>query len=139
MIGAEGADPTLTVRARSGLGWALLEAGRPAEAAESFATLLAAAPDDPIAPDAALGRGRALELAKKPADALAAYALVTAKYPSTPRPSSPRWPGPGSWSKPGARRKPHRHLRSTSMPIPTQKRLPAESGSTPCSPSGAGR
>ncbi len=83
VIGAEGDDPTLTLRARSGLGWALLEAGRPAEAADAFATLLAAAPDDPIAPDAALGRGRALELAKKPAEALDAYALLTAKYPST--------------------------------------------------------
>ncbi len=57
VIGADGIDPALKLRARSGLGWALLESGRPAEAAEPFAALLAAAPDDPLAPDAALGRG----------------------------------------------------------------------------------
>jgi TolA-binding protein len=80
VAGAEGDDPVLTPRARSGLGWALLEGGRPAEAADTFAILLAAAPDDPSASAAALGRGRALELAKKPSEALDAYAIVSAKY-----------------------------------------------------------
>jgi TolA-binding protein len=81
--GGGGDDPALGPRARSGLGWALLEGGRPAEAADAFAALLAAAPDDPLAADAALGRGRALELAGKPDLALAAYALVATKYPRT--------------------------------------------------------
>jgi TolA-binding protein len=80
---AQGDDPALTIRARSGLGWALLEAGKPAEAAAAFANLLAEAPNDPHAPDAALGRGRALELAGKSNDALAAYASVSTTYPRT--------------------------------------------------------
>ena len=41
----------------------------------------AAAPDDPLSPDAALGRGRALELARKPEEALAAYDFVVKTYP----------------------------------------------------------
>jgi TolA-binding protein len=76
-------DPALSLRARSGLGWALLEGGHPTEAADAFAALLATAPDDPRAPDAALGRAHALELAKKTAEALAAYALVSSRYPRT--------------------------------------------------------
>jgi TolA-binding protein len=75
-----GDDPALASRARSGLGWARLGGGKPAEAAEAFAALLDATPDDPLAPDAALGRARALELAGKSDDALAAYAHVLAKY-----------------------------------------------------------
>jgi TolA-binding protein len=80
---AQGDDPALTARSLSGLGWALLEAGKPAEAATAFANLLSTAPNDPQAPDAALGRGRALELAGKSNDALAAYASVSATYPRT--------------------------------------------------------
>jgi TolA-binding protein len=80
---AEGDDPSLSARARSGLGWALLEGSRPADAADVFAALLAAAPDDRLAPDAALGRARALELAGKPEEAAAAHALVVAKYAGT--------------------------------------------------------
>src|SRR5262249_26475372 len=56
---------------------------KPAEAADAFAALLTAAPDDPLAADAALGRGRALELAGKSELALAAYALLGTKYPRT--------------------------------------------------------
>jgi TolA-binding protein len=63
----------------------LLEGGHPAEAADAFAALLAAAPDDPLAPDAALGRARALELAKKADQALVAYALVRSKYARSPQ------------------------------------------------------
>jgi TolA-binding protein len=85
VLAAEGGgeSPALQVRARSDLGWALLEGGKPAEAADAFAALLAAAPGDPLAPDAALGHGRALELAGKPDPALTAYAAVGSKYPRT--------------------------------------------------------
>jgi cellulose synthase operon protein C len=76
-------DPALKARAQSGLGWALLEQGKPAEAAAAFAALLNAAPDDPLAPDAALARGRALEAAKQTGEALAAYAKAVEKYAKT--------------------------------------------------------
>jgi TolA-binding protein len=82
---AAGDDPALATRARSGLGWALLEAGKPAAAADAFAALLTATPDDPLAPDAALGRGRALEAAGKSDEALAAYAQLTEKYARSPQ------------------------------------------------------
>jgi cellulose synthase operon protein C len=80
---AAGDDPSLSARARSGLGWALLEEGEPAEAAAAFADLLAAAPDDRLAPDAALGRARALDLAKKPDEAIAAHSHVMTRYSGT--------------------------------------------------------
>ena len=79
----EAGDPGLQARARLGLGWALLDGGKPAEAAEAFAALIKANPDDPLAPEAALARGRALRAAGKADEALAAYALVAEKYPRT--------------------------------------------------------
>jgi TolA-binding protein len=78
-----GTDPALGPRARSGLGWALLDAGRPAEAAAAFAALLESAPDDPLAPEAALARGRALEAADQAGPALEAYTRAAARYPKT--------------------------------------------------------
>ena len=79
----EGADPSLAARARSGLGFALLEGGKAEEAAGVFAALQQANPDDPLAPEAALARGRALDAAKKTDEALAAYAQVAEDYPKT--------------------------------------------------------
>jgi TolA-binding protein len=81
---APGADPAVAARARLGLGWALLDAGKPADAAPAFAAYLAGAkPDDPLAPEAALARGRALEAAGQTEPALAAYAEAAAKFPGT--------------------------------------------------------
>jgi TolA-binding protein len=77
---AEGDDAKTRNRALSGLGWALLKGKKPAEAAEAFGKLLADAPDDPLAPEAALARGRALEEAERPEDALAAYAQAAETY-----------------------------------------------------------
>lgn len=79
---ADSTDPALGARARLGLGWARLDSGKPAEAAEAFAAFLKARPDDPLAPEAALARGRALEAANQPGPALEAYAHVVGKYPS---------------------------------------------------------
>jgi len=78
---AEGDDPAYRPRARSGLGWSLLLAGKPAEAAEVFGALLESTPDSPLAPEAALTRGRALDEAGKPDEAVAAYTVLLEKYP----------------------------------------------------------
>ena len=78
---AEGYDPAYRPRAQSGLGWALLLGGKPAEAAAAFGALLESSPDDPLAPEAALTRGRALDEAGKPDEAVAAYTLLLEKYP----------------------------------------------------------
>ncbi len=75
----------LAARARSGLAWTLLRSGRPAEAAAEFAALLEAAPDDPLAPEAALARARSLEQAERPNDAIAAYATAAERYQGTPQ------------------------------------------------------
>ncbi len=77
----QASDRALVTRARSGLGWALLEGGKPGDAAEVFGTLLADAPQDSLAPAAALGRARGIELAGKSAEAVSAYAFVSATYP----------------------------------------------------------
>lgn len=81
---AGAADPSLASRARLGLGWSLLEGGKPADAAEAFATFLASAPaDDPAAPEAALAQARSLEAAKQAEPALAAYNRMAEKYPAS--------------------------------------------------------
>ena len=59
----------------------MLDGGKRPEAAAAFAALLAASPDDPLAPEAALVRGRALEADGQADEALKAYALVAEKYP----------------------------------------------------------
>ncbi len=85
-LAAEGTeDPQVKVRALSGLGWSLLKAKHPAEAAEAYTALLEADPQGPLAADAALDRARALEEAGKTAEALAAYAHVTETYPQSDR------------------------------------------------------
>ena len=78
-----GPDPSLAARARSGLGFALLEGGKAEEAAGVFAAVQRQNPNDPLAPEAALSRGRALEAAKKTDEALAAYAQVVEDHPKT--------------------------------------------------------
>ncbi len=84
LASAESTDPALASRARLGLGWSLLDGGKPAEAASAFAAYLAAAPaDDPLAPEAALAQARALDAAKQPDEALAAYQVVTGKFPKS--------------------------------------------------------
>jgi TolA-binding protein len=76
-------DAKLRPRVLSGLGWALLEAGQPAEAAEALARRLTARADDATAPEDALALGRALEAAGKLDDAVDAYARVVKAYPQS--------------------------------------------------------
>jgi TolA-binding protein len=78
---AEGDDPTWKARALSGLGWALYRDGKPADAAETLASLLSEAPADPLAPEAAYLRGKALEMAGQTPQALNAYQETTDRYP----------------------------------------------------------
>lgn len=81
---AEATDPALASRSRLGLGWSLLDGGKPAEAAEAFAAAAAAsAPGDPLAPEAALAEGRAWEAAGKAEPALTAYATAMRAHPGT--------------------------------------------------------
>ncbi len=83
---ADSTDPVQQVRARSGLGWSLLGAGQPAEAAVAFKAVLDAAPEDsPLAPEAAVTRAFALNQAKQTDEALLAYASAVDKYPKSPQ------------------------------------------------------
>ncbi len=82
---SEGLAPPLKGRALSGLGWSLLQGGKPEDAAAAFAALIEASPDDPLALDAAVGRARALAEAKQPEGAMAALASVVAKSPKAPQ------------------------------------------------------
>jgi len=82
-LAAEGPDPAVRARARSGLGWSLARAGKPAEAAVAFDALLKDSPDDPLAADAALARARALEAATQVDAALSAYETAIARYPKS--------------------------------------------------------
>jgi cellulose synthase operon protein C len=84
-LASESPDPAQQARARSGLGWSLLGAGQPAEAAATFGALLEATPDDPLAPEAALTRAYALDQARQPEAALLAYASAVEKYPKSPQ------------------------------------------------------
>ena len=76
-------DPSLQVRALTGLGRALTELGKPEEAAAAFARVLDLAPADPTAPEIAMARARSLEQANRSDDALAAYALAAEKFAKT--------------------------------------------------------
>ena len=83
-LATESPDPAVSLRARLGLGWALLDLGHPDEAVTAFEAFVAAAPkEDPLLPEAALGRARALEADNATNDALAAYASFTATYPKS--------------------------------------------------------
>jgi TolA-binding protein len=77
---ATAADPAVGARARVGLGWALLEGGHAAEAADAFAAAVEAKPAPALAADALLGRARALDEAGRPAEALQAYELLLANH-----------------------------------------------------------
>lgn len=83
--GPEVDDPKLRLRAISGLGWALLHAEKPVEAAEAFAARLELDSKDSLAPQDALARARALEEAGQTDEALAAYGLVASQYPKSDR------------------------------------------------------
>ncbi|MFI5455916.1 MAG: tetratricopeptide repeat protein [Isosphaerales bacterium] len=74
------ADPALRIRAWAGLGKALWELAKPAEAASAFAAVLDLAPNDPIAPEIALAHGRALEASQQTAAALKAYSLILERF-----------------------------------------------------------
>jgi TolA-binding protein len=72
--------PALQVRAYRGLGRALTELGKPAEAAAAFRSALALAPDDPIAPEVALAEAHALEGGSQTDAALKAYSLIQDRF-----------------------------------------------------------
>ncbi|MEO6811731.1 MAG: tetratricopeptide repeat protein, partial [Isosphaeraceae bacterium] len=82
-LAADGADLADRVKALSGLGWSLLQAKQPVEAADAFAELLKADPDGPLAPDAALARAHALDAANDPNGAIQTYEHVIEKYTKT--------------------------------------------------------
>jgi TolA-binding protein len=73
----------LRVRAYSGLGRALTDLNKPAEAAEAFAAIIGLAPDNPIAPEIALARAGVLEGGHQIEAALKAYSFVLDRYPKS--------------------------------------------------------
>ncbi len=73
----------LQMRAYRGLGKALAELGRTAEAASAFGEALALAPDDPTAAEVALAQGQVLEEGRQTDAALAAYARVQERHASS--------------------------------------------------------
>jgi tetratricopeptide (TPR) repeat protein len=79
---AKGSDPKLAARANSGLGNALMQSGKPAEAADAFGEALAAKPEEPLAGEIALARARALESAGKVDEAVVAYEKAAAGVPA---------------------------------------------------------
>jgi cellulose synthase operon protein C len=74
------AEPSLRIRALTGLGKALRELGKPAEAAEAFAAVLELAPTGPVAPEVGLAQGHALEANKQVEAALKAYSHILEKF-----------------------------------------------------------
>ena len=74
---------SLRIRALAGLGKALAQQGKPAEAAETFTTLLKLAPDDRLANEIALAQGRALEASNQSAAALEVYTLILKRFPNS--------------------------------------------------------
>jgi cellulose synthase operon protein C len=98
------ADPAVRGRAHLGLGWSLLDSGKPAEAAHAFGGFLDESPNDPLAPEASLARGRAFEAAGKDDEALATYAHTYATYPKSdaaPRAALARARYKGRLKRPG--------------------------------------
>jgi TolA-binding protein len=86
---AEAADPSQRPRAWSGLGWALMGAGRPEQAAEAFGTIVEESPGDPLAAEASYVRGRALRDLGRLDEAIEALAWVAAQHPdSEPAPKA---------------------------------------------------
>ena len=78
---SEADDLGSKVAALSGLGWARLRAGRPAEAADAFRKRLELRGDDPTAAEDGLALGRALEAAGQVDEALAAYERTATEGP----------------------------------------------------------
>jgi cellulose synthase operon protein C len=76
-------DPSLRVRARFGLGKALWELGKPADAATEFAAALELTPTGPLVPELLLARGRALEASQQGDAALKAYSSVAERFPKS--------------------------------------------------------
>jgi TolA-binding protein len=74
-------DPATQPRALWSLGWAWLEAEKPAEAAATFLSLNERYPESPLAADAALARAQALDRAGQTDAALGAYQAVTREDP----------------------------------------------------------
>jgi TolA-binding protein len=77
------ADRALKARALAGLGRALRELGKPAEASSALGAALELAPDDASAAGLALARAKALEAGEKPDQALEAYALTSERFAKT--------------------------------------------------------
>jgi cellulose synthase operon protein C len=77
---SETISPALQVRAYRGLGRALSELGKQAEAAAAFRAALALAPTDPIAPEVALAEARALENGSQTDAALKAYSAIQDRF-----------------------------------------------------------
>jgi cellulose synthase operon protein C len=82
---AEGgsAEKAIRVRALTGLGRALTELGKPADAAKAFATALELAGNGSIAVEIALAQARALDVSGQSEAALNAYRLIGERYPKT--------------------------------------------------------
>jgi TolA-binding protein len=77
---ADEGPPEYRIRAQSDLAWALLQAGKPADAVALFEAIVQSTPKDPLAAEAARGRGRAYEALGKTDEALAAYDHVIQSY-----------------------------------------------------------
>lgn len=64
----------------SGKAWAELDSDEPETSVKTFGDFLAAFPDSPQAPAAAMARGKALQQLERPGEALSMYQLVIDKY-----------------------------------------------------------
>lgn len=82
---AEGPQGDFTARARSALGWALVGLDRHAEAADAFASAVAAAPGGPEAGESRYMKAWSLEKAGRADAALEAYAEAAADGPQAAR------------------------------------------------------
>jgi TolA-binding protein len=81
--GAAAAETALRIRALAGLGRALWELGKPAEAASAFAKVLELAPGDPTAPQIALAQGRCLQASDQADAALNVFSLILQRFPNS--------------------------------------------------------
>jgi cellulose synthase operon protein C len=80
---AEMAGRTLRIRALAGLGGALLELGKPAEAASAFRSARELAGNEPIAAQIALAQAQAHEANRQTDAALEAYAATARDFPQS--------------------------------------------------------
>jgi cellulose synthase operon protein C len=79
----EMADKTLRIRALAGLGGALLELGKPADAASAFQSARELAGHEPIAAQIVLAQAQALEANRQIDPALDAYAATARDFPQS--------------------------------------------------------